>query len=110
MPSPQNADRTSEGGLATTKRRTAALQWSHLQTALGAARTTGFKLHNNSCGAARTTVLKLRNNSAASTALGGAHETHALEEIEFIDTEMTLDTGTATRAADRLDFFRFFRK
>ena len=33
-----------------------------------------------------------------------AEEAHALEEPEFIITEMTLDTGATTHAADRLDF------
>ena len=33
-----------------------------------------------------------------------AEEAHALEEPEFFITEMTLDTGATTHAADRLDF------
>ena len=33
-----------------------------------------------------------------------AHEAHALEEPEFLITEMTFDTGATTHAADRLDF------
>ena len=33
-----------------------------------------------------------------------AEEAHTLEEPEFFITEMTLDTGATTHAADRLDF------
>ena len=33
-----------------------------------------------------------------------AEEAHVLEELEFFITEMTLDTGATTHAADRIDF------